>query len=203
MKFLKNNSYDIVKLFINQIGITIFSLVLYSAIGFMEDEALETQLRIWLSVFATCFYLVLIYCTCWDYGARDKIRVDGGKQDRFRSKGALMSLIANIPNFVLALLAVIFMGVYMSAGSEGAYSSFALVNLIMRFLNAMFLGLLQGIFSFLEDSTDLYYFWQSAGYFLAPVITVLAAHLGYTLGFKEKRLLGFLSVNNNSGKNNK
>ena len=40
MKFFKENSYDIVKLFINQIGITIFSFMLYTAVAMIEDESL-------------------------------------------------------------------------------------------------------------------------------------------------------------------
>ena len=60
MKFFKDNSYDIIKLYINQIGIAIFSLVLYTAIGFLEDAGLNLKLRVVLSVFATLFYFALI-----------------------------------------------------------------------------------------------------------------------------------------------
>ena len=61
MKFFKENSYDIVKLFIYQMGITIFSLVLYTAASAVEDAALKLKLRIILSVFATLFYFALSF----------------------------------------------------------------------------------------------------------------------------------------------
>ena len=60
MKFLKENSYDIVKLFINQIGIAIFSTVLYTAVGDIEDVALRSGIRIAISAFAMLFYFALL-----------------------------------------------------------------------------------------------------------------------------------------------
>lgn len=188
MRFIKDNSYDIVKLFVNQMGITIFSLVLYTAVGAIEDEVLFGKISVLVSIFATIFYLALIYTATWDYGARDKIRIDGGKLEAVKGKGALFALIANIPNFVIAALAVITMLVYLGSGSDVAYSAFAVANLILRFINAMFLGALQGIFSFLKDNTDAYFLWQSVGYFVAPFITVLVAHFGYEMGIRELRI---------------
>ena len=38
MRFFKSNSYDIVKLYINQIGISIFSLFLYFAVESLPME---------------------------------------------------------------------------------------------------------------------------------------------------------------------
>lgn len=41
MKIFKENSYDIVKLYVNQIGIMIFSMLLYTAVGSFENESLS------------------------------------------------------------------------------------------------------------------------------------------------------------------
>lgn len=195
MRFIKDNSYDIVKLFVNQMGITIFSLVLYTAVGAIEDEALYSKISVLVSVFSTIFYLALIYTAAWDYGARDKIRIDGGKLEAIRGKGALLSLIANIPNFILASLAIITMLVYLGSGSDVAYTAFGVANLILRFINAMFLGALQGIFASLKNNADLYFLWQSVGYLIAPIITVLVTQLGYELGMREFKIFKPLSQN--------
>ena len=189
---IKNDFYDIVKLFVNQIGIAIFSLVLYTAVGFIEDESLFLTVNICLSVFATLFYFALIYTASWDFGARDKIRVDGGKQSAVKYKGMLFSLVANLPNFIFALFAILFMTVFLALSADWSYSAFGIANLFLRFLNSMFLGILQGVFIFAKDNTNLYFLLQSIGYFVAPIFTVIIAHLGYTLGSKEYRIFGFL-----------
>ena len=125
MKFFKENSYDITKLFINQMGITIFSLVLYTAIGFIDDATLNLRVKVILSAFAAVFYFALLYTATWDFGAKDKIRIDSGKYSVTEFKGLLMSLIASIPTFLRAGGCCITMLVHMSSGSEGAYSLFA------------------------------------------------------------------------------
>ena len=79
MKIFKENSYDIVRLYINQLGIMIFSMLLYTAVGSFENESLSTSLSVFVSIFSTCFYLALIYYMMWEIGAKDKIRIDGGR----------------------------------------------------------------------------------------------------------------------------
>ena len=193
MKFFKDNSYDIVKLFINQIGITIFSLVLYTAVGFIEDAALFTKIIVLVSVFSSIFYLSLLYTAMWDLGAKDVIRIEGGKDTRVHLKGVKMSLIANIPNFALALFTVIMMSIHLSSGSEGAYTVFGVFNLLLRFLNSMYLGIIQGVFSFLPENSDVSFLWQSVGYLVMPLISVIVTHLGYEAGIKNFRIFKALT----------
>ena len=192
MKFFKDNSYDIVRLLINQIGITIFSFALMAAIGAIEDPSTYSTVLISASVFATGFYLVLIYTVGWECGAKDKIRIDGGRLAPMPHKGALMALIANIPNFVFTLVAIICMAVYMTTGGEGLYSAFALFNLFFRFIEAMYLGIIQAIFSGFSYDANLQYLLESIGFFVAPLLAVLATHLGYYLGSKNLRILSFV-----------
>ena len=197
MKFFKENSYDIVKLLLNQIGIAIFSLAVYVAPSAGEGSFFS-KFAIYLSILAALFYFVLIYITCWDFGSKDKMRFDSGKIELVKNKGLKLGLCANIPNFVLAGIAVVFMGIYLASGNEVLYSLFFTFNLFIRFTGAMFLGLIQGVFSFLKDKNDLYYLWQTVGYFIVPFITVLVAHLGYELGVRDIRMFGFISLNRNN-----
>ena len=106
MKIFKENSYDIVRLYINQLGIMIFSMLLYTAVGSFENESLSTSLSVFVSIFSTCFYLALIYYMMWEIGAKDKIRIDGGRMVPCKLKGLLMGTFANLPNFVLGALSV-------------------------------------------------------------------------------------------------
>lgn len=196
--FLKTNSYEITKLFINQIGITIFALVLYTAAGSIEDEALYSKISVLLSVFAVAFYYALLYTAAWDFGAKDKIKIDSGKMTSSPYTGLKMALIANIPNFVIAFFAALFVGLYILTGTEAFNTVFVVFNLIIRFICSMFLGIIQGIFSFLKTSDTeskqffVYYFWQSVAYFVVPIFTIMVTHIGYVFGLKNKRIFGAL-----------
>ena len=193
MKFIKDNSYDIVRLFINQIGITIFSLVLYTAAGFVEDDALGSTIRLWLSVFATLFYFSLIYIVAWECGAQDSLKIANKRIERNPFKGFLMALTANAPNLFLAAVAVVCMIIYICSGSEVAYSIFGILNLVIRFILAMFLGIIQGIFSSFSGDVTSYYLWQTVGFFVAPLLSVAVTHLGYSLGLRELKLRTFIA----------
>ena len=187
MKFFKENSYDILRLYINQIGITIFSLLLYFSVASIEDKTLGLRLKIAISVFAILFYFALLYTAAWDWGAKDKIRIDAGRLECKKYKGALMSLIANIPNFILAAGCVITMGIYLSSNADVSFTIYYVLNLLLRFSSSMYLGLLQSIFIF-EENLNLYNFYQSIGYLIVPIFAICATHLGYTLGLKEFKI---------------
>jgi FtsH-binding integral membrane protein len=101
MKFVKENSYDIVKLIINQIGITIFSLVLlFTANG----ANLPPVFKPLFSVFSTLFYFALLYTVAWEFGAKDKIKIDSGRYSATKAKGLFLGLWANCVNIFLAIL---------------------------------------------------------------------------------------------------
>ena len=195
MKFFKENSYDIVKLFINQIGITIFSFVLYTAIDFVRinNAALHLQLKVLLSIFATLFYFALLYTATWDFGAKDRVRIDSGRYSATKLKGFIMSLMASVPTFVLAGLCIVFMAVHLASGNEVMYTLFLLSNLFLRFISSMFLGILQVAFSAFSSQENLTYLLESIGYFVMPLISALVCHLGYTLGRREFKLLSVFS----------
>lgn len=194
MKFFKENSYDIVRLYINQIGIAIFSLVLYTAVGIIEDAALTTKIKALLSVFAILFYLVLLYTAAWDLGAKDKIKIDAGKLTQTKGKGAIMALFANVPNLIISIACALTSVLYILGCGEIFNTLSGVFNIIMRLFMAMYLGLLQAIFIAFEGDTHLYFFLQSLGYVFAPILPILATHIGYSFGLKEKRIF---ALNNN------
>ena len=196
MKFFKENSYDIVRLLINQIGITIFSFVLYTALQFDLDPGTTLTIRVCLSVFATLFYLVLLYTAAWEFGAKDKLRVDSGRYKRQPAKGSLMSLIANIPNLILALGALVCFLIYSTTASEAAYSIFVIFNSFMRFLSAMYIGVIQGIFSFLPDNSPVTWISETVAFAASPVFAIAVTQLGYSFGLHEFRIASLFKSKN-------
>ncbi len=185
MRFLKENSYDILRLYINQIGITIFSLVLYTSVGAL-DKSLSLKLQIAISVFAMLFFFALLYTVAWDWGANDKIRIDAGRMKKSTFKGAFMALIANAINFILAGVCVISMILYLN-GSEGALNVSQIFNLLLRVTNAMYLGVIKGIFIAFKDA-EIYNLVQSIAFLVAPILAIAATHIGYIFGLKNIRI---------------
>jgi hypothetical protein len=194
MKFFKANSYDIVRLYINQIGIAIFSLVVYTATGLVDfkDPSMALTVKGLVSLGSLIFYFSLIYNVCWECGAKDKIRVDGGKSSATPAKGALMSLFANLPNAFLALMTLIFLGVY-AFFERGA--AFAIFNLFMRFHQSLYLGLIQWLTAALRSESNLDFLVETILYFVLPFISVLICHFGYMLGRKDKKLFSLNEKN--------
>lgn len=186
MRFLKENSYDILRLYINQIGITIFSLVLYTSVSSL-DNGLSLKLQICISIFAMLFFFALLYTVSWDWGANDKIRIDAGRMEKKRYKGAFMALIANSINFILAGVCVLSMALYMN-GVSGAISVSQVFNLLLRLTNAMYLGVIQGIFVSIKSNTELYNLLQSVAFFIAPILAIAATHIGYMFGLKNIKI---------------
>ena len=195
MRFFKDNSYDIVKLFINQIGIAIFSLMLYSTVSLIDSIEDFTTIYVFISVFSMLFYFALLYTAAWDFGAKDKIRIDSGRAKATPMKGALMSVYANIPNFLLTGLAIIFKILHFVGAGEGFHSAFALLNSFFRFIMSVYLGLIKGIFSGLDD--EIGFFVQAIAFFVIPVLAIAVTQLGYFLGSKEKRIRDLFSPKTN------
>ena len=194
MGFFKRNSYEIVRLYIYQIGITIFSLALYTAVGTIEDTASFNLSRIAVSVFAYGFYLFLVYYGLWEVGAKDKIRIDGGKGSPEPFKGLLLSLFSNVPNLVLALLSLVFVVIFRFSGAEGIKSVFIVFYIILRFHSSIFMGFIGGVTRDIEDATSIPYIndciLECSLYLIIPLLTVAFGHFAYTMGTKERKLFG-------------
>ena len=194
MRFFKTNSYDIVRLYINQIGIAIFSLVLLTAAGLLDFDSgsIALSIKVGVSVFTTLFYLMLIYNVMWECGAKDAIRVASGKVESSTLKGLFMSLFANIPNFVLSVFSFVTIGLAMLGTAGQLFKSlFAFFNLIMRMHESMYLGMIQGLTTGLSGDVD--FLVESLLFIIVPVISIGVSHLGYLLGTKEKKLLSIFT----------
>ena len=188
MKFIKDHSYDIIRLYIIQIGISIFSLLLYTSVSGLDDKDLANKLKIAISIFAILFFFALIYTLSWEWGANDIIRIDAGRQKKNVFKGTILAACANILNVILAGACIISMVAYMN-GSGGALSVLQVFNLILRMTDAMYIGVLMSIFSFAEG-TDLYNLYQSIGYMLTPLLSMAVTHVGYVFGLKNIKIFG-------------
>ena len=133
-RFFSEHSYNMVKMFLNQFAIAVFGFVLVLASGKAQNVALRNA----TSVGAILFYLFLLYTMTWDIGFHDRVAVEHQTKTKNNFRGALISLCANIPNFIFAVFVMLASLLNSPAMSNiGAWcSTFAL------FLEGMYTGLL-------------------------------------------------------------
>ena len=98
--FFHKYGYSIVKMFLTQIVISMFG----ASLAMATVSSGNPSLTIVVSICAVLFYLFLLYVMVWEIGAQDKISVDVGKKEYKPLTGVVLSLLANIPNFIIAIL---------------------------------------------------------------------------------------------------
>ena len=177
--FLNRYSYNIVKLFIHQFAISLFGAGL-SFVAVKTDNAIVTLV---LSGFSALFYLFLIYTMMWEVGATDKISVDVGKRPYRPLMGLYMALIANIPNYIVALVFTIirpFAEVH--AWATGVIGVLRVLSAVP--LHGMYNGMLM-VLPLGSETVKLYDFWWV--YFLLTVPCLVACFLAYYLGHRNFR----------------
>ena len=180
-KFYKENSYQIVRCMINQLGITVFALVI---------STVTQKSASWLlagSIFATLFYLFLLYTIMWEQGAKDILRIEGGRASLDRLYGFKIAVCANLPNFLLGLLTLIgFILWDPMVGLELSWASglYGIPSLIISLFEAMYIGILKWII----PTGSFQYLVGAIAYLLSPVPAILVCGGAYFLGIKNIRL---------------
>ena len=191
MKFIKENSYDIVKLIINQVGITIFSLVLLFT---AQGANLPAVFKPIFSVFSTLFYFALLYTVSWEFGAKDKIRIDAGRYSASKGKGILLGLAANAFNILLGIVSIVSMVIHMMTNAQWLADLFGVANILMRFILAMYIGMIQSMTTALSGNVD--FLVESILYLVFPLVAVAVVGFGYFMGAKDLRIFSSTVKNN-------
>ena len=173
--FFSQYGYSSIKMFVNQFAISLLGAVLSFATFTMGNGTLTLV----VSICAILFYLFLIYNMTWEIGATDKISVDVGKKTYKPFTGLLMSLYANIPNFIIAICLSIGMIFAESNGNFAAMSKLAVVV-----CEGMYLGTLMSV-KIGEDA--LHDFWWM--YFIITIPAIITATTAYLLGHKNFRFI--------------
>ncbi len=186
INFIKENSYSMVKMFINQLGMTIFGTMLALSTGSNNSLLLAS------SIFSVLFYMFLVYSVGWELGAKDKIRVDSGRMREFPSKGFFIALGANLPNLILAVL--IGFGAIISNGFDAKWAgNLSMVcNAIARLIQGMYLGIIKLLGdSLFEKATILDTWWW---FIIITFPALFVGWLSYFLGSKNFRILSIFGI---------
>ncbi len=171
--FLKNRSYEIVRLFLNQIAISIFGFSLNLA-----TKTNHTGLSVGTSVFSILFYLFITYVMMWELGAKDSHKIERHDKGQSRASGFFMGLVASSLNFILAIL--IMLGTLIPGmGNVGGVSQ--LIALLTE-------GMYSGLLSLKIGGSALSSLWFM--YFLLPLPRIGVTTLAYFAGSKNFKLFG-------------
>ncbi len=183
-RFIKEHSYEIVKLFLTQIGISVLGLVLSFA------TSSNTLLFLFSSIFAAIFYICLLYSEGWELGAKDRPRITNGRMVFDPIKGVRFSLLSNSVNFILVI--IMFVALLIGSNIEFFGNTYVIVWYIQRTISAMFMGIntyfspvqtIEGINYVIPDSL-----YQPLFYLISVFPSVCAVGLGYFMGAKDQKL---------------
>lgn len=172
------------RLFVNQIGITFFALVLTMAVARMENDSF----KLWVSIFSILFYLCLIYSVMWEAGAANAVPIEAGRMEKDKLFSLKASLFASVPNLVLAFFMLIFFLLGFVASQNWAGGVYGVLHIVAGLFEAMYVGLFATIlegFSGTEQQlvATLLYLFSSL-----PLVLVSVG--AYALGFRNIRLFG-------------
>ncbi|MBQ8287894.1 MAG: hypothetical protein IJX76_03885 [Clostridia bacterium] len=188
-QFFKDNIYQSVRMLVNQIAMTMFSLMLIFAVSTAGEKngasaSTNDMLLIVVSSLSILFYLFLLYHMSYEMGQKDGIRIQGNRMSYFPWKGFFIALIANIPNLLLGLLELIgkiaiegdsvFADVsQMNPSPVWAASLYDICHTIARFIQSMYTGLGATIF-------------RGVGFFdlLIPLPAILVCTFSYQFGVR-------------------
>lgn len=190
MTWLKTNSYTITKMILNQFGIMLLGIILVNILTYKMPA-----LMIVASLYASLFFMYLLYVMTWEQGAKDRIRADAGHARLDRLCGLKLSLFANIPNFLIALLLLIgfLFGAKLSQ-QPWAQGMFGVTHAVAICWESMYTGFINAALD--PAATSSMSVGYVIAYALAPLPPLAASTFGYIMGSSNKRIFGFLAAKN-------
>ena len=173
INILKAKSYELVKMFVNQIVISIFGFALALA-----TKTNQPNLTVGTSIASIVFYVFIIYNMMWEIGYKDKKSIERGDRNSSKLCGLYMGIIASIPNLILAIL-------YLLGTKFDAFGSIgAVAKVIALIIEGMFTGLLTiKVGDIALNSIPLMYF-------LTPLPLIATSTVAYFAGVKNFKLWG-------------
>ena len=180
MRFFKKNSYEIVRLFVIQMGMMIFSFIVSTAAVQVYDQNTKAA-HLVVCVFSVLFYLFVLYTTVWNVGLSRSERLANGHEKADKLYGAKIALYANLPNLFLCFLMAL--GLFRLVFPNSFFIGlFGVARLLEGVLNANYLG----IVNYLVASDN--YLLITLLSFLSVLPSIAISQLACMLGEKNLRV---------------
>lgn len=194
LKFLKNNSYLIVRIILNQIGMTMFGLMTSMAAAAVDNSLsgggeVRRTCMTWVSVFAILFYMYINYMAMKEEGQKDKIRLDAGRAEYTPLRGLGIGFASSFLNIVLGVVIVI-LSVVVNIAPDTIDAVGGILGgskLLESVILAMYWGLMLGV-SGVATIAELPSFW----FVIIPLPTVIVTAVAYYFGLTGVEIFGFV-----------
>ncbi len=179
-RILEGMGRPVKKLMLNQFGGAILGIMLSSAT--MQSD----KLNLLTSILSIIFYLFLQYTAIWEIGAKDQIRVNGGRAAENKWQGLRIALVGNGLNILLGFLAVILTTIGVLAQWKWAGEGALIFTVIARFWQGMYNGLINFIIpSNLQGAQTI----LSSLIYIAIILPSLVVNtIGYRMGYLNRRI---------------
>ena len=140
IKYFKENLSSISKLFINHIGMTIFGLLVLITSWLISDKVGNKVIFYIMGALTILMYFSLLYTAMWERGAKDKLRVDGGRMKCGLFHGLYMYLLANVPSIFFGLMTLLF-SFFATDPNSGIYGVYDVFKLMAHWWGSMYMPL--------------------------------------------------------------
>ena len=164
----------------NQFGGAVLGIMLSSA------AMASRYLNLATSILAIFFYLFLQYTTIWETGARDRIRVDGGRAAENKWQGLQIGLLANGPNILLAVLVILLTVVGVLGQWQWAGNADVVLTVIARFWQGMYNGVI--IFVVPKGLSGVQTILSTLIYAAIILPSLVVTAVGYRMGYMNRRI---------------
>jgi hypothetical protein len=193
MRFFKDHSYEIVRLFLNQFALAVFGIVLVLA-STMANDGSYGILSLIAGVFSALFYLFILYATMQEMGAKDRIKIEGNRMKRDSQCGLKIMLFAQVPNFVLLVLMLLGYLLCFVFGSQAfGLNLYTIARMILLFLQAMYTGIIGYLLPVSTTAKDN--LLVLIAYAVSVLPGILVCWGSYILGLKDKKLFSLRKSN--------
>ncbi len=172
--FFIKHSYTSVRLFLNQIAIAMFGLVLALSAGMAGNDALQ----IGVSVAAIIFYLFLEYTVSYKLGTEERLSVDLGRAKADYLLPVKVWLLGNSVNLLLA--------VFIMLGNLFSGTVFGNIGGVCSVIALLIEGMFTGLLTLNVGGASLNSYWFM--YFVITLPTLVVVFFSYILGLKSKKI---------------
>ena len=188
-RFFEDGLDVIIKMAVTQLGMTMFGIMVTAATVIVPQFANKERnvLSLIASIAATAMYLFLIYIHIWDKGAKDKIKIDGGRMQKQDLKGLYFSLVANALNILLGIVALstYYFCDFVNSPNSMVCQIFGTSNDIARIIQGMYVGLLNYISPNAAEIPPIMFL-------VITLPALLTSALGYYLGSHNVKITNLL-----------
>ena len=184
-KFLNDGLDTIIKMMVTQLGMTMFGIMITmtaKAIPLSANGG-KNILLLAASCASVIFYMFLLYIHIWDKGAKDKIKIDGGRMEKSNLKGLYLSLVANSINLLLGLIMCItyYFCDFSNNTPKFACQIFGIANDVARLIQGMYIGIINYIFPNAVSTPPFIFI-------LITFPALIISMIGYSLGSANTKL---------------